>query len=65
MPHDPSLFPRVQACRDDLQRDLANEAGALILPVFVASAILFGAIYVLVDDNRRHAPITTHNVDAH
>jgi hypothetical protein len=65
MAHDPSRFPRVQTRRDDLQRDLANEAGALILPVFVASAILFGAIYVLVDDNRRQAPITIHNANAH
>jgi hypothetical protein len=64
MAHDPrrTVFSR----HDELEPELANETRALILPVFAASAILFGAIYVIVDDNRQQAPLPTHDAaEAH
>jgi hypothetical protein len=68
MAHDPprTMFLRIQTRPDELEPGLVNETRALILPVFVASAILFGAIFVLVDDHRQQAPLTTNDVaEAH
>jgi hypothetical protein len=61
---------RTAALRDDPEPALANETRALILPVLVASAILFGAIYVLADDYRQDSyrqrtPLATHDAVAH